>query len=635
MRIATGDLEADGLLDTATRVWCGVFKESDGTIRKFRPNQIPEMLKYMDTIDVLKMHNGIGYDWPLLKKLYGYEYKGKKVDTLVMSRLLNPTRLVPFNCPNKKIGPHSVEAWGWRVGRGKPEHNDWARFSEEMLHRCTEDVEIQELIFEELMKEAKGGNWKDAFLLSFRLFENLQKQEDYGWLVDQDHMQFCVRQLTKWIERIDRVVTPYLPKILEVEEVKKDGQYHYIQKPFLKSGDYSASVVKWILDSNLDPNTAPVWGVFSRVSFRTTDLNSNEETKDFLLGMGWEPLEWNTNDEGVRTSPKLSKDDPFDGIDGKVGKLVAKRVQCRHRRSTVEGLFKLIREDGRIASVVNTLAVTGRATHRNIVNIPKAGKIPGSWRQVSFYGRQMRSIFICGDGKVLVGTDSDSCQLRMLAGRMNNPAYTEALHNGDKKLGTDSHSMTARAADLESRDIAKNVMYCLLFGGQDKKLGNTAKKPGKGAEVRQALYRGLDGLEELVERLKKEWRSTAKTRYNAKFGRMEYYNGKITGLDGRPISVASEHALLVYLLQSDEAIMMQAAYNRCHKTLERAGFVYGEDYGFVCWYHDEYTIECREEIAQIVAKHAEDAIRWAGEYFKIPCPHVGHAAIGKSWYAIH
>lgn len=626
MRIATGDLEADGLLDTATRVWCGVFKESDGTIRKFRPHQIPEMLKYMDTIDVLKMHNGIGYDWRLLKKLYNYTYKGKKVDTLIMSRLLNPKRLVPPNCPNRNIGPHSVEAWGWRVGRGKPEHNDWAQFSEDMLHRCTEDVEIQELIFDELMKEAKGGNWKNAFLLSFKLFENLQKQEEYGWLVDQEHMNFCVRQLTKWIERIDRVVTPYLPKILEIKETKKDGEYNYVRKPFLKSGEYSESALKWISDGGLTPDTKPICGVFSRVGFRSTDLNSNEETKDFLLGMGWEPLEWNTNDSGDRTSPKLSKDDPFEGIDGKVGKLVAKRVQCRHRRSTIEGLFALIRADGRIPSVVNTLAVTGRATHRNIVNIPKAG---------SFYGNQMRGIFIAAPNYVLVGTDSDSCQLRMLAGRMNNPAYTEALHNGDKKKGTDSHSLTARAADLESRDIAKNVMYCLLFGGQDKKLGNTAKKPGKGAEVRQALYRGLDGLEELVEALKKEWRASAKTRYNAKFGRMEYYNGTITGLDGRPITVASEHALLVYLLQSDEAIMMQAAYNRCHKLLDMAGYVYGVDYGFVCWYHDEYTIECRKEIAHNVAKLAEEAIAWAGNFFKISCPHVGHAAIGQSWYAIH
>ena len=93
--------------------------------------------------------------------------------------------------------------------------------------------------------------------------------------------------------------------------------------------------------------------------------------------MGWEPLEWNTDDDGNRTSPKLSKDDPFEGIESKIGKLVAKRVQCRQRRGIIEGLFKLVREDGRIASVVNTLAVTGRATHRNIVNIPIAS---------SFYG---------------------------------------------------------------------------------------------------------------------------------------------------------------------------------------------------------------------------------------------------------
>ncbi len=48
MRIATGDLEADGLLDTATKVWCGVFKEQDGTVRKFRPHQIKEMLDKLD-----------------------------------------------------------------------------------------------------------------------------------------------------------------------------------------------------------------------------------------------------------------------------------------------------------------------------------------------------------------------------------------------------------------------------------------------------------------------------------------------------------------------------------------------------------------------------------------------------------
>jgi DNA polymerase I-like protein with 3'-5' exonuclease and polymerase domains len=411
-----------------------------------------------------------------------------------------------------------------------------------------------------------------------------------------------------------------------VEEIKKAGEYNYVKKPFLKSGEYSEAVSSWCARSGISTDDRPVGGCFSRISFRPTDLNSNQETKDFLLGEGWEPLEWNTNDAGERTSPQLSKDDPFEGINGKIGKLVAKRVQCRQRRSIIEGLRKLIRPDGRIGSAVNTLAVTARATHRNIVNIPKA---------TSFYGKQMRRIFTSKDGFVLVGTDSDGCQLRMLAGRMNNPTYTAALVTGDKKKGTDNHSLTAKIGELESRDIAKNVMYCLLFGGGDGKLAKTAKKPvGSGANLRDRLYRGLEGLGELVEMLTKEWRKTARQRYNPKFNRMEYFDGFITGLDGRPIKVPFEHQLLVYLLQSDEAIMMTKAYNKMCADLNNK-YVHGVDYGVVCWYHDEYTVECREEIAEDVKKICEGAIPWAGEFYKISCPHLGQGAIGKNWYSIH
>lgn len=626
MKVGLFDLEANGLLQEATHVHCGVVKIKGGESRKFRPNQIKDLLSYLDSFDVLIAHNGIGYDFPLLKKLYGWVFKGKKVDTLIMSRLLDPKRLVPFNCPNKKAGPHSIEAWGWRVGRGKPEHNDWTVFSEEMLHRCSEDTEILELVYDALMREAKGGKWRNAFLLSFELFERLQQQEEYGWLVDQEHMQKCIRQLTKWIERIDRVIVPRLPKVIEIDETKKDGEYNYVRKPFLKSGEYAKSSAEFILNSGYDVHLRPVAGPFSRVVFRPTNLDSNEETKDFLLSLGWEPLEWNTDDEGNRTSPKLSKDDPFEGIEGKLGKLVARRVQCRQRRSIVEGLTKLIRPDGRIASVVNMLAVTGRATHRNIVNIPKAG---------SFYGKQMRQIFTSSSGMVLVGTDSAGNQLRQLAGRMNNPVYTKALVDGKKEDGTDNHSLTRDIGELESRDIAKNVMYCLLFGGGDVKLAKTAKKPaGSGATLRDKLYRGLDGLGTLMEALTKEWRSTAKQRYNAKFNKMEYYNGTITGLDGRPIKVPSEHQLLVYLLQSDEAIHMAKAYCLLAERLAKK-YVWGVDYGIVCWYHDEYTIECKESIAEDVKKISEDCIRDAGAFYNISCPHAGEGAIGKNWYSIH
>lgn len=625
MKIGFADLEANGFLREATRVHCGVFKDkATGDITKFRPHQIDEMLEHMDTYDVLVFHNGLGYDFPLLKRLYNYEFKGKKVDTLVMSRLLNPKRLVPPNCPNKK-SPHSIEAWGYRVGRGKPEHNDWENFSEEMLHRCTEDVEILELVYAELLKEMREGDWKPALMLTFRLFENLALQEDYGWLVDRPHMDFCISQLTNWIRRIDLGLAAHLPMVLEIKEAKNNGEYNYLKKPFLKSGKPSESLSRWLSDGDIAFDNSPVAGPFSRILFRPVDLNSNAETKDFLLRDGWEPLEWNTNDEGERTSPKMSKDDPFEGINGKVGKLVAKRVQCRQRRSIIEGLIGLVREDGRIASVVNTLAVTGRATHRNIVNIPKG---------TSFFGKQMRKIFIAKEGFVLVGTDSDQCQLRMLGGRMGDPEYIRALMEGKKELGTDVHTLTKKIGELESRDIAKNVMYCLLFGGGDVKLGKTAKQPGNGKELRERLYKGFDGLGALMEKLTAEWKATAKKRFNAKFNRMEYHNGCITGLDGRPIRVPSEHQLLVYLLQSDEAIMMTAAYNKFCKDMAKK-YVHGVDYGVVCWYHDEFTAEVRKDIAEDVKLIAEEAIAWAGRFYKIPCPHVGSGAIGKNWYAIH
>lgn len=627
MRVCIGDLEADGLLRTVTRVWCGVFKDIESKeVFKFRPHQISEMLKFLDSVDVLIMHNGIGYDWPLLKKLYNYEFKGKKIDTLIMSRLLNPKRQVPFNCPNKKTGPHSVEAWGYRVGRGKPEHEDWSQFSEEMLHRCSEDVEIQHLIFNALKEEYSGKNWKNAFKLSFKLFEYLQKQEEYGWLVDRQHMNFCIHQLEHWIARIDKVLDRHLPLIVEVLETKEKGEYKFIKKPFLKSGDYSQSVITWFENNHIDVESRVVAGPFSRINLRKVDLNSNDETKRYLLESGWEPLEWNTNDNGEKTSPKLSKDDPFEGITSGIGRLVAKRVQCRQRKSIIEGMFSIIRPDGRISSVINNLATTARATHRGIVNIPKAS---------SFYGKQMRKIFTSKEGYVLVGTDSDQCQLRMLGGRMGDPAYIKALTEGDKTKGTDIHSLTKKIGELESRDIAKNVMYCLLFGGGDEKLGKTAKKNGQGAELRAKLYKGFDGLGELMESLTKEWQSTAKRRYNAKWNRFEYFDGYITGLDGRPIFVPYEHQLLVYLLQSDEAIMMQAAYIKFHQLMENRGFIYGDDYGTVCWYHDEFTVECKESIAKIVAELAEFSIAWAGRFYNIPCPHIGQAAIGKNWYEIH
>lgn len=632
MRACILDTESDGLLREATRLWCAVTKDiQTGQLKKYRPHEIELFLKDLGEIDVLIGHNLIQHDLALLRKLHGYEYKGKSVDTLWMSRQQNPKRQVTPGFTDGRIGPHSVEAWGYRLGRSKPAHEDWTQFSEDMLHRCSEDVEIQHLIYKALMEEAKPYNWMPAHRLTFKLFDILQRQEEYGWLVDQPYMHKCVHQLTHWMDRIDRAIAPHLPLICVPAESKKKGEYNYVRKPFLKSGQPSQSVICWLDDAGIDVERSPIVGPYSRISFRRVDLNSNDETKEWLLHEGWEPEQWNTNDSGERTSPKLSHTDSFAGITSGRGRIIARRVQCRHRRSQINGWFDNIRSDGRIGARVSGLADTARAKHAVIVNVPG---------EEAFFGKQMRKCFICKPGYKIVGTDSAGCQNRMLAARVGDDKFTEILINGDKSRGTSIHQVNQQAIrniagiDVEYR-TAKNLNYAFMFGASDAKLGRmVGKSSADGACIREALLSISPGFQTLVESLTKEWRSHARVR-QGKWGKPQYYDGWVVGLDGRPIFIPKESDVLVYVLQSDEAIMMSAAYCMLYKIALNRDWLWGSDWAYVIWAHDEVQCEVRQDISEEFAQLAEQCIVDAGKYFKIACPHKGDSKIGDNWYSTH
>ena len=139
------DTEANGLLDEATTVWCAAGVTGEGVKVSFTPDEVEKkFLPFLASFELVVCHNLIGYDLPLLKKIYGYEHKGKVLDTLVLSRLLQPER----------VGRHSIEAWGERFGIPKPVHEDWSKFSSEMMHRCKQDVLINDKVLTTLALEA-------------------------------------------------------------------------------------------------------------------------------------------------------------------------------------------------------------------------------------------------------------------------------------------------------------------------------------------------------------------------------------------------------------------------------------------------------------------------------------------------
>lgn len=623
MKSATFDIETNGLFPEVNKVHCVVVKDHQTKERfSFGPDRIQEAINLLSTYEALVGHNCIDYDFPVLRKVYGWEYAGRKIDTLLISRLQRPNRRSPPNAPAGTV-PHSVAAWGWRVGRGKVVHDDWGEYSPEMLHRCEEDCEIQYLTYLALLKEGEGEGWENAHKLTAKLFHHLQRQQEYGWTVDAVHIERCFRTLNRWISRIDNCIGPRLPLVREVKETKKEGLYGFVSKPFKKDGSYSSAAVSYF-DNQVDVVSGP----FSRVGFRRVNLDKSAEVKDFLLKLGWEPTEWNTNNVGERTSPKLSKNDKFEGVEGGLGKLLVKRVQCKQRKGIIEGWRHLVRGDGRIGPTYSGLTTTGRLRHSGIVNVP-------SEEGGTFFGKWMRAIFTARPGWVMVGCDSKGNQLRQLASHLQDDAFTKTVLFGTKEEGTDLHAFNQKLIE-RTRTEAKNFFYGLLFGAGDAKIGKVIKKgPAEGKALKEYYFGRFPSFKVLITTLQQQWRSSANLEYDERAKRKVLKNGYITGLDGRPILVESEHMVLVYLLQSDEAIQMAAAYCWFHQQMERRGYVYGRDWGMLIWYHDEYQLECRPEISEDIAKLAKESIAWAGRFYHIRCPHEGDAKIGNNWAETH
>jgi len=161
-RMLVIDIETDNLLNRMTTVHCAVAKDiKTGVIYEYGPDQIEYFVRALED-NIVIGHNIINFDIPALwqwcewndSKFIGEMYMQvqSEIDTLVMSRLLNPDRERPQGLP-QKVGPHSLEAWGMRLGFPKGDCESFAEYSEDMLEYCKRDVEVTHEVYKALCKE--------------------------------------------------------------------------------------------------------------------------------------------------------------------------------------------------------------------------------------------------------------------------------------------------------------------------------------------------------------------------------------------------------------------------------------------------------------------------------------------------
>jgi len=113
---------------------------------------ITTFLSWLETADVLVGHNIIGFDLPIIRKLYPwFNPSGIIVDTLVLSRLFHPNLLdidkkhAWKHMPLQLYGRHSLEAYGYRLGEYKGNFGkttDWKEWTQDMEDYCKQDVAV-------------------------------------------------------------------------------------------------------------------------------------------------------------------------------------------------------------------------------------------------------------------------------------------------------------------------------------------------------------------------------------------------------------------------------------------------------------------------------------------------------------
>ena len=587
------DIEADGLLDKATKIHLICWYNTDTDLYGWTTN-IRWGVDYLMDQDGLAGHNIIGYDLPLIKKLTGREYQGIVLDTLICSRLMYPD-----------IGSHSLEVWGERLGTKKPEIHDWSEFNISILNRCEEDVKINLKLFNKIVGDIKG--WGEAIELEHKVAKIHQEQEEWGVWFDKEKAEGLVKELDSKRKEIDNSLYKVLPSV-----------YHNpfsvpIKKPYKKNGELSKSVRDWFKGFD----TPKIKGVFTRVEPKKFNLNSTHKLKEYLLSEGWKPTDWNVvrEQDGSwrRTSPKLTEDS-FNTIKGDTGKLIAERQIISHRRRIVKnekdeskGMIATCREDGRVpAEAVTCGTPTGRYRHqRSVCNLP---------RPSTLYGEELRSLFSSPPDSQLVGIDLSGIEARVMC-------HYSLPFKGGKELAElvlegDFHQHNARLWGV-TRNTAKGGLYALMYGAGAKKLADTLGKPVKeGGKLRDMFWNGNPALKELKAKVEEVYKK----------------KGYLTGLDKRKIVIRSEHKLLNSLFQCGATVIFKRWMVRCNEWIKDNNIPAHQ----VIAYHDELQFEVQGGMfPAMVMKQVEKEATLTGEEMGIRVKIEAEGKIGETWSDTH
>lgn len=284
----------------------------------------------------------------------------------------------------------------------------------------------------------------------------------------------------------------------------------------------------------------------------------------------------------------------------------------------VEGLLKVIADDGRVHSVFKqTETRTGRisSAEPNVQNIPVRTEL----------GRNMRKFFVAEEGYVLLDADYSQIELRILS----HMSGDKNMQDGFNK-GMDIHTATAAQvfdmpADMvtsEMRRAAKAVNFGIVYGigafSLSKDIGVSVAEADRYIKNYLAKYPGVKSFMEQTVADAQE-KGYAVTMFGRRRPIPELKNSN------KNIQAFGKRAAMNAPIQGTAADIIKIAMIKVYKRLKAEKL----DARLILQVHDELIIEVSEKDAERASAVLGEEMRSAA---KLDIPLTADVSKGRTWY---
>ena len=502
------DIETDGLLDELTKIHVLSYMGTDGELH--HTHDYNHMRTFFKTADVLVGHNIVRFDIPAVERVLGIKVNARLIDTLALSWYLHHDRM-----------KHGLEGYGEDYGVPKPVIKDWNTLTpQEYAHRCDEDVKINNRLWrdlsmklDKLYKDAEADKDRLIDYLTFKL-DCAKEQETLRWKLDVGKAQAAYDKIMALKEEKVEQLADAMPKRILTRIATRPKRDKY-----KKDGNLSSDWEKWI-DLCLQyrqPETTIKFVV--KTGEERGNPNSNDQVKDWLYSLGWNPRTYKftrnkvTGDEKqiaqVRNNGELCPsvkelaevDQAVDLLDG--------LTVLTHRAGILKSFLEC-HKDGWLEASIAGLTNTFRFKHyRPLVNLPGVDKP---------YGDVIRGCLTCPDGYVLAGADMTSLEDTTKRHYMKplDPDYVEAMSREgfDPHLDLALHAGVITQDDIDKHNsgerslkaLRKNykvVNYSATYGvGAPKLARETGMTKGEAKTLLEAFWSRNWSIERVAKNLR-------------------------------------------------------------------------------------------------------------------------------------